>query len=181
VSRQCDTMPNPRSSAVRLIGILLSDWVRRAAVGLNILQLPFEHEGVFVFGEPDIVRHHNPRVPVLVLNDGTNLVESGAILDEIDRMVGPDRRLTPSDGPLRRRVLPTAAMALGRADKAQRAFYENRVRPAEKVRTSWIEHNEVRRNSSVGSCHGRRTLCHRIARPTGVTRKRKRQEGRLHV
>jgi hypothetical protein len=36
---------------VRSIGILLSPYVRRVAVGLNILQLPFEHEG-FVFGEP---------------------------------------------------------------------------------------------------------------------------------
>jgi len=57
-------------------------------------------------------------------------------------MVGPERRLTPSDVPPRRRVLQTAAMALGCADKAQWAFYEERVRPAEKVHTPWIEHND---------------------------------------
>jgi len=129
---------------MKLIGIFLSPFVRRVAVSLNILQLPFEHEGVFVFGEPNMVRRHNPlvRIPVLVAEDGANLIESGAILDEIDHMVSPERRLTPSDGSLRRRVLQTAAMAIGCADKAQWAFYEDRVRPAEKVHIPWIEHND---------------------------------------
>jgi glutathione S-transferase len=129
---------------VRLIGVFLSPFVRRVAVSLNILKLPFELEEVFVFGEPDIVRHYNPlvRIPILVLDDGENLVESGAILDEIDHMVSPQRRLTPNDGPLRRRVLQTAAIALACAEKAQWAFYEGRVRPAEKIHIPWIEHND---------------------------------------
>jgi len=129
---------------MRLIGIFLSPFVRRVAVSLSILKLPFESEEVFVFGEPDIVRRYNPlvRIPVLALDDGENLVESGAILDEIDHMVSPERRLTPSDGPLRRRVVQTAAIALACAEKAQWAFYEDRVRPAEKVHTPWIEHND---------------------------------------
>ncbi len=130
--------------AVRLIGIFLSPFVRRVAVSLNILKLPFEHEDVFVFGEPDTVRHYNPlvRIPALVLDDGTNLVDSSAILFEIDHMVGPERCLIPGDSPLRRRTLQIAAIALGCADKAQWAFYEDRVRPAEKVHLSWIEHND---------------------------------------
>ena len=114
------------------------------AVSLNILKLPFELEEVFVFGEPGVVRRYNPlvRIPVLVLDDGANLVESGAILDEIDRMVGPERRLTPIDGPQRRIAVQIAAIALACAEKAQWAFYEDRVRPAEKVHTPWIEHND---------------------------------------
>jgi glutathione S-transferase len=134
----------PWRSTVRLIGIFLSPYVRRVAVSLNLLNLPFEADQVFVFGEPDVVRRYNPlvRIPALVLDDGTNLVESGAILDEIDHMVSPERRLTPSNGSPRRRVLQAAAMALGCADKAQWAFYEDRVRPTEKVHTPWIEHND---------------------------------------
>jgi len=129
---------------MRLIGIYLSPYVRRVAVSLKLLELPFELEEVFVFGEPDIVRRHNPlvRIPVLVLDDGATLVESSAILDEIDHMVNPERRLTPRDGPLRRRVVQTAAIALACAEKAQWAFYEDRVRPEEKVHAPWIEHNE---------------------------------------
>ena len=57
-------------------------------------------------------------------------------------MVGPERSLIPSDGVQRRRVVQTAAIALACAEKAQWAFYEGRVRPAEKVHTPWIEHNE---------------------------------------
>ena len=129
---------------MRLIGILLSPFVRRVAVSLNILKLPFELEDTFVFKEADFIRRYNPlvRIPVLVLDDGTNLVESAAILDDIDHFVSADRRLTPSDGPLRRRVVQTAAIALACAEKAQWAFYEDRVRPAEKVHTPWIEHND---------------------------------------
>ena len=129
---------------MRLIGNFLSPYTRRVAVSLNILELPFELEDLFVFKQPDVVRRHNPlvRIPVLVLDDGANLVESTAILDEIDRMVGPERSLTPSSGPQRRRVVQMTAIALGCAEKAQWAFYEGRVRPAEKVHAPWIEHND---------------------------------------
>jgi glutathione S-transferase len=129
---------------VRLIGNFLSPYTRRVAVSLNILELPFELDELFVFKEPDIVRRHNPlvRIPVLVLDDGESLVESSAILDEVDHMVGPERCLTPSVGLERRRVVQTTAIALACAEKAQWAFYEGRVRPAEKVHTPWIEHNE---------------------------------------
>jgi glutathione S-transferase len=129
---------------VRLIGNFLSPYVRRVAVSLNILELPFELEELFVFKQPDVVRRHNPvvRIPVLVLDDGAALVESSAILDEIDRMVGPERCLTPSVGVQRRCVVQTTAIAVACAEKAQWAFYEGRVRPAEKIHAPWIEHNE---------------------------------------
>jgi glutathione S-transferase len=129
---------------VRLIGNFLSPYVRRVAVSLNILELPFELEKLFVFKEPDVVRRHNPlvRIPVLLLDDGAKLVDSAAILDEIDHMVGPERCLTPGDRVQRRRVVQTTAIAFACAEKAQWAFYEGRVRPAEKVHAPWIEHNE---------------------------------------
>lgn len=129
---------------MRLIGNFLSPYTRRVAVSLNLLELPFEVEELFVFQKPEIVRQYNAlvRIPVLLLDDGDSLVESGAILDEIDRMVGPERCLTPSGGLERRRVVQTTAIALACAEKAQWAFYEGRVRPAEKVHAPWIEHNE---------------------------------------
>jgi len=144
VPRITTKMSARRRPTMRLIGILLSPYVRRVAVSLNILKLPFELDEIFVFGEPEVVRRYNPlvRIPAMVLDDGTNIVESGAILDEIDCMVSPERRLTPSSGPLRRHVLQTASIALGSAEKAQWAFYESRVRPAEKVHGPWVEHND---------------------------------------
>jgi glutathione S-transferase len=129
---------------MKLIGIYLSPFVRRVAVSLNTLKVPFELEEVFVFGESDVVRRYNPlvRIPILVLDDGAKLVESGAILDEIDHMISPELRLTPSSNPLRRLVAQTTAIAVACAEKAQWAFYEDRVRPAEKVHAPWTEHND---------------------------------------
>ena len=129
---------------MRLIGVYLSPFVRRVAVSLNLLNLPFEHEDVFVFGEPETVRRYNPlvRIPVLATDDGEYLVESGAILDEIDHHPAVETPLTPRAGPQRRRVLQTCALAMGSAEKAQWAFYEDRVRPAEKVHAPWIAHND---------------------------------------
>ena len=77
---------------MRRIGNDLSPYVRRVAVSLNILYWPFELDEVFVFKDPAVVRRYNPlvRIPVLVLDDGSNLFESAAILDEIDRLSGTE-------------------------------------------------------------------------------------------
>jgi len=129
---------------VKLIGNYLSPYVRRVAVSLNALELPYELQALFVFKEPDKVRAHNPvvRIPTLLLDDGDVLVESYAILDELDQMVGPARALTPPSGKQRRHVMKVTAVALASVEKAQWAFYEGRVRPPEKVHEEWIAHNE---------------------------------------
>src|SRR3954453_10489077 len=74
--------------------------------------------------EPEQVRVHNPvvRIPALLLDDGDVLVESYAILDEIDQMVGPERVLTPASGRRRREVMKITAIALASMEKAQWAF-----------------------------------------------------------
>jgi glutathione S-transferase len=79
---------------------------------------------------------------VLLLDDGTALVESYAILDEIDQLAGPARALTPASGPERRRVMQLTAIALASMEKAQWAFYERRFKPEEKVHQPWIDHND---------------------------------------
>jgi glutathione S-transferase len=130
-------------AAMKLIGNYLSPYVRRVAVTLNILGSAFELEELMVFKSPDRVRELNPvtRIPVLLLDDGSRLIESSAILDEIDQMAGPQRALTPPHGPQRRDVVQLTALAVACAEKAQWAFYERRVRPPEKVHQPWIDHN----------------------------------------
>jgi len=129
---------------MKLIGNYLSPFTRRVAVSLNALAIPFELEALYVFKEPERVRPFNPvvRIPTLILDGGEVLVESFAILDEVDQMVGPDRALTPPSGPERRHVLKITAIALASTEKAQWAFYERRVRPEEKVHSPFIEHND---------------------------------------
>lgn len=129
---------------MKLIGNYLSPYTRRVAISLNVVGLPFELEHLYVFKEPDRVRRHNPvvRIPTLVMDDGEVLVESYAILDAIDQIVGPDRALTPVAGKERRHVMKITALALASTEKAQWAFYERRFRPEEKVHQPWIDHND---------------------------------------
>jgi glutathione S-transferase len=79
-----------------LIGMFDSPFVRRVAVSLKLLQVPFEHKNWSVGKDQMQIRKYNPlgRVPTLVLDDGEVLTDSGAILDYVDDRVGRDRALT---------------------------------------------------------------------------------------
>ena len=129
---------------MKLIGNYLSPYVRRVAVSLNATEIPFELEHLYVSKSPDAVRRHNPlvRIPTLILDDGEVLVESYAILDAIDEMAAPERRLTPPCGSERRHVMKVTAIGVGSMEKAQWAYYEGRFRPEEKIHQPWVEHNE---------------------------------------
>ena len=72
---------------------------------------------------------------------GEVLVESYAILDALNEMADPDRRLIPMGGHARRRVMKLTAVALGATDKLIWSVYERRFRPAEKIHQPWIDHN----------------------------------------
>lgn len=129
---------------MKLIGNFLSPYVRRVAISLNAASIPYEMRELYVFKQPDVVREHNPvvRIPTLLLDDGEALVESYAILDEIDQIVGAERALCPASGEPRRRVMKIMAIAVASMEKAQWAFYETLFRPENKVHQPWIEHNE---------------------------------------
>lgn len=131
---------------MKLIGNYLSPYVRRVAISLNAMGLPYELEHALVFKDPEAVRKYNPlvRIPTLILDDGETLVDSYAILDAIDELVGPERRLTPASGSARRNIMRVTAIGLGSMEKAQTAFYEVRFHPASKVHVPWIDHNESR-------------------------------------
>lgn len=129
---------------MKLLGLYRSPYVRRVAASLNLLGLPFEHEPVPVFEEPEKIRAHNPltRIPTLILDDGEVLVESYAILDTLEEMAKPEKRLVPASGSARRAVMKMTAVATGTMDKAVWAVYEGRFHPKEKIHGPWIEHND---------------------------------------
>ena len=68
-----------------LVGQYDSPFVRRVAVSLHLLGFGYEHRPWSVFSDADRVATVNPlcRVPVLLLDDGEVLIESGAILDHL--------------------------------------------------------------------------------------------------
>ena len=86
-----------------LIGRYTSPFARRVGVTLNLLGLEFEHRPLSVWDDAEALKDVNPlrRVPALVLDDGRVLVESMAIVDVLDDLVGPERALLPRTGPLR--------------------------------------------------------------------------------
>lgn len=130
---------------MKLIGTFGSLYVRRVATSLHVLGMNFEHEALPVFDNHDAIKKYNPlvRVPTLVLDDGETLVESYAILDALDDMAGPDKRLIPASGKARRDILKLVAIATGTMDKAVWSVYEGRFHPPEKVHQPWIDHNEA--------------------------------------
>jgi glutathione S-transferase len=123
-----------------LIGMFDSPYVRRVAISMKRLGLPFEHGNWSVGADFDRIRKYSPlgRVPVLVMDDGTVLVESGAILDALDGLVGPDKALLPPSGAKRREALRLMSLAIGAAEKARDQLYERMVRPPEKYHEPWV-------------------------------------------
>ena len=87
-----------------LIGMYDSPFVRRVAIALTLYGFEFEHRPWSVFRDAEMIAPYNPlfRVPTLVLDDGEVLIESAAILDALDQMVGPERAMAPASGAARR-------------------------------------------------------------------------------
>ena len=112
-----------------LIGQYDSPFVRRVGIAMTLYGMAFEHRPWSTFAEAEKIRPHNPltRVPTLVLDDGTALVESFAILDYLDGRVPPAAALAPREEPRRHRCLRIASLACGAAEKAVSLFYERRL------------------------------------------------------
>lgn len=123
-----------------LIGMFDSPFVRRVAVSMAILRLPFEHANWSVGKDFERIRHYNPlgRVPTLVTADGDSLIESAAILDYLDELVGTERALLPRCGAARRKALRLMSIATGAADKGVLQIYESVFRPEQKRHEPWL-------------------------------------------
>ena len=126
-----------------LIGQYDSPFVRRVGIALQLYDLPFEHRPWSTFGDADKIAPYNPlrRVPTLVLDGGEVLIESTAILDHLDEIVGPSRAMIAENGPRRREALKVCALATGLGDKAVSLVYE-RLLHQEKSQV-WMKRCEI--------------------------------------
>lgn len=126
-----------------LIGRDLSPFVRRVAVSLQVMNLPFERRELSTADNAAEIRELNPlgRVPALVIaDDEPALIDSWAILDYLDHEVAPERALVPSEGDGRREVLRLVAIGTGATEKAVSSFYERTRRPKETVHQPYADH-----------------------------------------
>ena len=126
-----------------LIGQYDSPFVRRVGIALRLYDFAFEHRPWSTFGDADKIAPYNPlrRVPTLLLDSGEALIESTAILDYLDELVGPDKAMMAERGELRRWQLRICALGSGLADKAVSLIYE-RVLRKDQLKL-WVERCEI--------------------------------------
>lgn len=123
---------------MELIGMLDSPYVRRVAVTLRLIDLPFVHRPISVFSTFPQFHAINPvvKAPTLVCDDGTTLMDSTLIIDHVETLAG--RSLMPADPGERRRALRLVGLGLAACEKAVQIVYERRLRPSEKQHGPWL-------------------------------------------
>ena len=125
---------------MKLIGMLDSPYVRRVAISLQRLGLPFEHQSLSVFRGFDAFQRINPvvKAPTLVCDDGTVLMDSTLILEYAEALARP-RTLLPAEPAALALELRRIGLALAACEKSVQILYEQMLRPAEKVHAPWLE------------------------------------------
>jgi glutathione S-transferase len=123
---------------MRLIGMLDSPYVRRVAIALQLLDIPFEHDPLSVFSTFEQFSQVNPvvKAPTLVCDDGLVLMDSGLIIDYLEAIAG--RSLWPAALAQRARALRVTGLALAACEKIVQIVYEQHLRPAEKQHAPWL-------------------------------------------
>ncbi|TDH39279.1 glutathione S-transferase family protein [Pseudohoeflea suaedae] len=109
-----------------LIGQFDSPFCRRVGIALKLYDVAFEHRPWSTFGDADKLSAFNPllRVPTLVLDDGTVLVESQGILAHLDETAACGTSLMPASTADRMALRRVTGLASGISDKAVALFYE---------------------------------------------------------
>ncbi|HEU0276430.1 MAG TPA: glutathione S-transferase family protein [Rhodanobacteraceae bacterium] len=130
---------------MQLIGMLDSPYVRRTAISLRMLGVPFERHPLSVFRDFDAFRKINPLVkaPTLICDDGSTLVDSSLIIDYAETLAG--RSLVPREPGARRAALRLTGLSLVVCEKAVQHFYE--IKRAPDLRDpAWLErvHGQLR-------------------------------------
>lgn len=126
---------------MKLIGMLDSPYVRRVAVSLKTLSIPFEHASLSVFSDFEKVKAINPvvKVPTLVTDDGVVLMDSSLIIEYIEQLTSPGYSLKPTDLKDFAKHQRIVGIALAACEKAVQAIYEQNLRPPEKQHQPWLD------------------------------------------
>lgn len=135
-----------------LVGMPDSPYVRRCAISMKLMGVPFEHQQVSVFRHFDRFRSINPvvKAPSLVCDDGTVLMDSTLIVDYLEHVVAPAKRLTPANGAERQEALRLIGLGLAACDKCVQIVYEKEQRPEDKRHGPWLERVVGQANAAFG-------------------------------
>lgn len=137
---------------MRLIGMMDSPFVRRTAVALTAMEIPFAHAPVSVFRGYAEFAAVNPvvKAPTLVTDEGEVIMESGLILDYAERIARPGHSLMPADRQTLARHQAVSGLALAACEKAVAIVYELNLRPAEKQHAPWLDRVSGQLSAALG-------------------------------
>ena len=126
---------------MKLIGMLDSPYVRRVAVSMKLMGLPFEHASISVFRTYDQFKAINPvvKAPTFVCDDGTVLMDSTLILDYVESIAPAGKRLMPAEVEARKEALRVIGLAMAGCEKGVSLLYERDKRPTEKQHQPWLD------------------------------------------
>ena len=100
--------------------------------------------------ENQALKKENPlaKIPVLILEDGTQLFDSHVICEYIDSLA-PTPQLFPASGADRFNALTLGALGDGILDAALLLVYERRFRPEDKWVQSWIDRQQAKIDTAI--------------------------------
>jgi glutathione S-transferase len=125
---------------MKLVGTYFSPYSRRVAVALIALGIHYDYDDLNAYADPTRARQLNPvgRIPVLILDNGESFIDSAAILDYINELIGAERALIPQFGVERRAILRLAAISTTIYEQSTARFYEEQ-RSSDCVQLDLIE------------------------------------------
>ncbi len=129
---------------MRLIGMLVSPYVRRVAICLEYLGVTFDHEALSVFTTFDKFHSINPvvKAPTLLCDDGELIMDSSLILQYVERLISKGRSLWPQDPANFQHDMRAVSLALAACDKSVQIVYERNLRPKSAQYEPWLNRAE---------------------------------------
>ena len=129
-----------------------SPYVRRVAISMRLMGLPYEHELVSVFRHMPRFREINPviKAPSFICDDGTVLMDSILILDYLEHCVAGGNGLMPTGGEPRKRALRLIGIAAAANEKNVAMVYEKDQRPADKRHQPWLDRAVEQVHAAMG-------------------------------
>ena len=126
---------------MRLIGMLDSPYVRRVAISLEYLGVPFEHDAVSVFSTFEKFQSINPvvKAPTLVCDNGEVLMDSSLILQFIESTKTGGDSLWSQSSEAMQREMRAVSLALAACEKSVQIVYERNLRPVSAQYEPWLE------------------------------------------
>ena len=118
---------------MRLIGMLDSPYVRRVAISLECLGIPFGHDAISVFSTYEEFQRINPvvKAPTLVCDDGEVLMDSSLILQFVEATrSGGDALWSLGNATRMQHEMRAVSLALAACEKSVQIVYERKLRPS---------------------------------------------------